>query len=95
MMMDDETLRTLKEKLLADIKRWQSADELRFRDIVRNAIDIDKKILRDLMHGFRARFSEVRGWGGKGDLPSDIDRYLIVKKIRESLETELGAATEV
>jgi molybdopterin converting factor small subunit len=95
MIMDEETLRKLKEKLLADIKRWQSSEETRFRDIVRNALDLDKKVLRDLMHDFKKKFSEVRGWGGKGELPNDIDRFLIVEKIRESLESDLGAATEV
>lgn len=93
--MDDETVRKLKEQLLRDIKRWQSADEVRFRDIVRNALDLDRKVLRDLMQSFRKKFSEVRGWGGKGELPNDIDRFLIIEKIRDLIESDLGAATEV
>lgn len=93
--MDPAEVRRHKERLLDDIKRWKPADEVGFRNIVRNGLDLDTKILRELMKGFNAKFQEVRGWGGKGDLPADIDRYFIVEKIRELLESELGAVTEV
>lgn len=93
--MDPADIRAHKEKLLEDIEKWKVDDEVGFRNIVRNSLDLDTKVLRTLMKDFKAKFSEVRGWGGRGDLPPDIDRYLIVEKIREMFESELGAVTEV
>ena len=93
--MDPAVIRQLKEKLLDDIGKWKVDDERGFSDIVRNGLDLDTKILHELMKGFRAKFSEVRAWGAGGRVPSDIDRYMIVERVRELLEAELGAVTEV
>lgn len=93
--MDPATQRTLKEKLLEDVRRWTPPEPRGFQDIVRNAADIDKKLLYGLMKAFNVKREDVRNWGSGADVPSEYDRYAIVEKIRDLLESELGAATEV
>jgi hypothetical protein len=92
--MDPDPKRALKEQLLSDIGRWKPSEPRGFQDIVRNAADIDKKLLYGLMKAFNVKREEVRAWGSGADLPSDYDRYAIVEKIRELLEADLGAPTE-
>jgi len=93
--MDPATVRQLKEKLLDDIRKWQPPEERGFKDIVRNAIDLDKKLWHGLMKAFEVGAKEVRRWGSGAEVPPDFQRYVIVEKIRELLESELGAVTEV
>jgi len=92
--MDDATRRALKEKLLKDVEAWDHSRR-GFRDIVRNAADIDKKILYGLMKAFGTNRDEIRGWGAGTEVPEDYQREIIVGKIRELLESDLGAVTEV
>ena len=92
--MDPGALRQLKEKLLEDIKKWQLPGERGFQDIVRNAIDIDTRILQALMEAFDANFKEVRGWGSGATLPEDFKRIVIVGRVRKLLESEVNAVTE-
>lgn len=92
--MDPDPKRALKEKLLDDVRRWKPPEARGFQDIVRNAADIDKKLLWELMKAFNVGRQEVRAWGSGAEVPSDYDRYAIVEKIRDLLEAELGAATE-
>ena len=93
--MDPATLRSLKEKLLNDVRRWRPPEPRGFKDIVRNAIDLDKKIWLELAEAFKVGKMEVRKWGSGAEVPEDYKRYVIVEKIRELLESELGAVTEV
>lgn len=93
--MDPATVRQLKEKLLDDIRKWQPPEERGFRDIVRNAIDLDKKLWHGLTKVFEVGFKEVRRWGSGAETPSDFQRWKIVETLRELLENELGAVTEV
>lgn len=87
--MDDAMKRQLKEKLLNDIDAWDQSTR-GFQDIVRNAIDLDKKIARGLMKAFDLDFKEMRAWGAGKDLPPDDQRYVIVEKVRELLAADLG-----
>lgn len=93
--MDPAVKRKLKEQLLEDIRKWQPPEPRGFQDIVRNAIDLDKKIWHDLMKAFDVGAKEVRRWGSGAEVPEDFKRFVIVERIRELLEAELGAVTEV
>lgn len=87
--MDDATKRRLKEQLRHDAESWdQSARG--FQDIVRNAIDIDKAIVRELMSAFSVSFRELRGWGAGQDLPDHFNRQAVIAKIHELLMRQLG-----
>ena len=81
--------RPLKEQLLKDIEAWDQSQR-GFQDIIRNALDIDKAIARDLMKTFGLDFKEMRGWGAGADLPPDFQRYAIVERIREFLAGNLA-----
>ena len=89
--MDPAGRKRLKEQLLRDIEAWDRRDPRRFRDIVRNAVDIDKRILRDLMKAFQTDLDEVRSWGAGTEVPEDYKRTVIVDAIRESIERESEA----
>ena len=89
--MDPAKRRTLKEQLLRDIEKWNHSDSRGFRDIVRNAADIDKKILYGIMKAFEASREDVRAWGSGAEVPDDFKRRVIVEKIRELLENDLNA----
>ncbi len=88
--MDDAVMRQLKAKLLQDVLSWDQS-ERGFQDIVRNVIDIDKKILRDLMRAFSADFKEVRAWGAGSETPDHFNRQAIVAKIHELLIADPAA----
>lgn len=89
--MDPAARRALKEQLLRDIEAWNGLDPRGFQDIVRNAADIDKKLLYDLMKAFGSSREDVRAWGAGAIVPDDFNRYAIVERIRELLEAELNA----
>ena len=93
--MDAAAKRQFKEKLLDDIRKWQPPEARGFKDIVRNAIDLDKAIWNELRKAFNVDAKEVRQWGSGAEVPEDYKRFVIVEKIRELLESELGAVTEV
>lgn len=82
--------RPLKEQLLKDIEAWDQSQR-GFQDIIRNALDIDKAIARDLMKAFDLDFKEMRGWGAGIDLPPDFQRYVIVEKIRDFIAADLAS----
>lgn len=88
--MDDAKTKELKKKLLDDVLSWDQS-ERGFQDLVRNAIDIDKKILRDLMRAFSADFKEVRAWGAGTETPDHFNRQAIVAKIHELLVADAQA----
>lgn len=87
--MDGATRRQLKEQLLRDIEAWDHSQR-GFQDIVRNAADIDKKILYGLMKAFTASRDDIRGWSRGVNMPPDFHRQVIVEKIRELLAADLG-----
>lgn len=89
--MEPAKRKSLKEQLLRDIERWNHSDPRGFRDIVRNAADIDKKILYGVMKAFQASREDVRAWGSGAEVPEDFKRHVIVEKIRELLEEDLNA----
>lgn len=86
--MDPAARKRLKEQLLRDVHAWDGVDKRGFRDIVRNAADVDAKYLAALMKEFGAKFADVRGWGSGAIVPDDFNRYAIVEKIRELLEKD-------
>lgn len=86
--MDPVTRKAQKERLLRDIEAWNGLDPRRFADIVRNAVDIDLKYMRELMRTFGADRDEIRGWGAGKVVPDDFHRYAIVEKLRELLESD-------
>ncbi len=88
--MDDATKRALKEQLLRDAEAWDHSVR-GFQDIVRNAIDVDKKIARDLMKAFDVGYDDLRAWGAGTETPEDYQRHVIVGKIRELLAETLGS----
>jgi len=88
--MDEAVKRQLKEKLLEDVEAWDRSQR-GFQDILRNAIDIDKKIARDLMKAFDLDFKDLRAWGAGTDAPPDFQRHVIVEKIRDLLAADLGS----
>ncbi|MEK7545564.1 MAG: hypothetical protein AAB554_00635 [Patescibacteria group bacterium] len=88
--MDPATRRQLKEKLLQDVDAWDQSQR-GFQDIVRNAADIDKKILYGLMKAFQASRDDVREWGSGTEVPEEYKRYVVVEKIRELLVADLGS----
>lgn len=92
--MDPADIRKLKEQLLDDIRKWQPPEPRGFQDIVRNAIDLDKKIWVELIRSFKVDKMAVRKWGSGAEVPADYERFVIVERIREILESELGAVTE-
>ncbi|HJV33388.1 MAG TPA: hypothetical protein VJ694_05160 [Patescibacteria group bacterium] len=87
--MDDAKKRQLTEKLLKDIEAWDQSQR-GFQDIVRNAVDIDKRHLRDLMKAFDVAFADVKAWGAGTEVPEDYKRYVIVEAIRKMLAADLG-----
>lgn len=89
--MDPAKRKAQKEQLLRDIEKWNHSDPRGFRDIVRNASDIDKKILYGIMKAFEASREDVRAWGSGAEVPEDYQRHVIIEKIRELLETDLNA----
>jgi hypothetical protein len=92
--MDAEQKRILKERLLEDLRQWKPPEPRGFKDIVRNAADIDLKLLYGIMKSFNATRETVRAWGTGGIVPPDYERYVIIERIRVLLEADLGAATE-
>lgn len=88
--MDDAVRRRLKEQLLKDIEAWDQSQR-GFQDIVRNAVDLDKRYLRDLMKAFDATFADVKAWGAGSEVPEDYKRYVIVETIRKMLDADLGS----
>lgn len=89
--MDPAERKKQKEQLLRDVERWDGLDPRGFRDIVRNAVDIDLKYMRDLMKAFSVDREEIRKWGAGKTVPDDFNRHVIVEQIRESLEKDLNA----
>ena len=89
--MEPAKRKTQKEQLLRDIDAWDRRDPRRFRDIVRNAIDVDKRVLRDLIKAFGVDLVEVRSWGSGAEVPEDYKRTVIVDAIRDSIERDLNA----
>ncbi len=89
--MEAEARVRLKRKLRDDVDRWDKRDPRGFRDIVRNAVDLDKRYLRDLMKAFDVDFAEVKAWGSGAETPEDYKRYVIVERIREMLDADLGS----
>ncbi len=89
--MDPATRKKQKEQLLRDVEAWNGLDPRGFRDIVRNAVDIDLKYMRDLMKTFGVDREAIRNWGAGKVVPDDFNRYAIVEKLRESLEADLNA----
>lgn len=88
--MDDAMKRQLKQKLLEDVEAWDQSTR-GFQDIVRNAADIDKRILYGLMKAFQVTRDDVRGWSRGIGVPPDFQRYVIVEKIRDLLAADLGS----
>ncbi len=95
-MPDEEKLRQLKQAVLDQIEAWDGASERGFRDIVRNADDVDKdkRILYALTKAFEVKPDVVHKWGAGRVVPNHFNRWAIVEKIRETLEKQLGTATE-
>ncbi|HTK59852.1 MAG TPA: hypothetical protein VL283_01470 [Candidatus Baltobacteraceae bacterium] len=89
--MDPAARRAQKEQLLRDVETWNGSDPRGFQDIVRNAVDIDLKYMRDLMKAFGVDRDEIRKWGSGKVVPDDFNRYAIVEQIREALEKDLNA----
>jgi len=89
--MDPAARKAQKEQLLRDVEKWDGVDPRGFQDIVRNAVDVDLKYMRDLMKAYGVDREEIRKWGAGKVVPDDFNRYAIVETIRESLEKDLNA----
>jgi len=89
--MDPIARKKQKEQLLRDIEAWNGLDPRGFMDIVRNAVDIDLKYMRDLMKAFGVDREEIRKWSAGKVVPDDFNRYAIIEQLRESLEKDLNA----
>jgi len=87
--MDPATRRAQKEQLLRDVEKWNGSERA-FQDIVRNAVDIDLKYMRDLMKAFDVDRDEIRKWGSGKKIPDDFQRSGIIEQIRDSIEKDLN-----
>ncbi len=93
-MSDAQKLRQLKQAVLDQIEAWDGSSERGFRDIVRNADDVDKdkKILYALTKAFGVKPDIVHKWGAGRIVPDHFNRWAIVEQIREALTEQLGTA---
>ncbi len=66
--MDAEALKRLKEDLIRQIDAWDGSDR-GFSDIVRNAIDLDKRVVVTLRSARKEDYRAIKGWGAGRDLP--------------------------
>jgi hypothetical protein len=90
--MDPGTRRKQKEQVLRDIEAWKKRrSERGFQDIVRNALDLELKYMRDLMRVFGVDRDEIRKWTAGKLAPPDFQQGDIIEQLHDSIEKDINA----